>query len=65
MCYSVVNCVQFDEDRIVSGSADGTLRIWSSLTGGLMYVMEGHKGEVVRGAHLYHSVIAYCTGCIL
>lgn len=30
---SAVTCVQFDPDKIVSGSMDGTLRLWDMHTG--------------------------------
>ena len=42
-----VNCCQFDEQRIISGGADGTLRIWNTSDGACSSILQGHTGEVV------------------
>ena len=44
---TVVSCCQFDLCRIVSGSADNTVRIWYTGTGECAHVLEGHEEEVV------------------
>ena len=42
-----VNCVAVLSDgRIVSGSKDGTLRVWDSGGGACLHVLEGHSGSV-------------------
>lgn len=51
MCYvSVISCCQFDSEKIVSGSADKDLRIWSMSSGKCTHILSGHDGEVVSNA---------------
>ncbi|CAF1224861.1 unnamed protein product [Adineta steineri] len=42
----VITCLQFDGDRIVSGSDDNTLKIWSVATGKCEQTLVGHNGGV-------------------
>eukprot|EP00731_Ephydatia_muelleri_P029012 Em0020g656a len=42
----VVTCLQFFGNRIVSGSDDNTLRIWSASTGKHLKTLMGHTGGV-------------------
>ena len=44
--FSVVNCCQFDDSRVVSGSADSTVKIWSTLSGRCLKTLPC-SGEVV------------------
>ncbi|KAJ3225983.1 SCF ubiquitin ligase complex subunit cdc4 [Clydaea vesicula] len=44
--YNVVTCLQFDSDKIVSGSDDHTIHIYDTSTGDLRRVLEGHEGGV-------------------
>ncbi|CAG0888831.1 unnamed protein product, partial [Darwinula stevensoni] len=48
-----ISCVQFDEDRIVSGSHDKTIKVWNMRTNSQWSVMTlvGHSGTV-RCLHL-------------
>ena len=49
---SVVNCVAVDEQRIVTGSSDCTLKSWSILSGRCHHDFVGHKAEVVSERNL-------------
>jgi len=43
---NVVTCLQFDSDRIVSGSDDTTINVYDTKTGQLLKKLEGHNGGV-------------------
>lgn len=42
----VVTCLQFDGQRIVSGSDDSTLKVWNAKTGYCQATLVGHTGGV-------------------
>ncbi|KNE58112.1 hypothetical protein AMAG_04931 [Allomyces macrogynus ATCC 38327] len=42
-----VYCIQFDQQRIVSGSRDQTIKVWSLATGTILQEMRGHAGSVL------------------
>lgn len=42
----VITCLQFCGSRIVSGSDDGTLKVWSALSGKCLRTLVGHTGGV-------------------
>ncbi|PIK39914.1 hypothetical protein BSL78_23241 [Apostichopus japonicus] len=42
----VITCLQFCGQRIVSGSDDNTLKVWSALTGKCLRTLTGHTGGV-------------------
>ncbi|KAI8907536.1 WD40-repeat-containing domain protein [Powellomyces hirtus] len=44
--FNVVTCLQFDADKIVSGSDDQTIHIYDTRTGELKKRLEGHEGGV-------------------
>ncbi|ELU15602.1 hypothetical protein CAPTEDRAFT_195238 [Capitella teleta] len=44
--HEIVNCCDFDKKRIVSGSSDGTAKVWSSLSGRCTATLFGHSAEV-------------------
>ncbi|KZO94713.1 WD40 repeat-like protein [Calocera viscosa TUFC12733] len=44
---SLVYCVKFDRDRIVTGSRDKTIKVWSTQTGRLRSTLRGHDGSVL------------------
>ncbi|KAJ3006932.1 SCF ubiquitin ligase complex subunit cdc4 [Thoreauomyces humboldtii] len=44
--FNVVTCLQFDADKIVSGSDDQTMNIYDTATGTLRKRLEGHDGGV-------------------
>ncbi|KAJ3343235.1 SCF ubiquitin ligase complex subunit cdc4 [Gonapodya sp. JEL0774] len=43
---NVVTSLQFDDDKIVSGSDDRTINVYDVRTGALRRKLEGHEGEV-------------------
>ncbi|GME80404.1 unnamed protein product [Ambrosiozyma monospora] len=43
---SVITCLQFDDDKIVAGSADNAIYIYDTETGELRSTLEGHTGGV-------------------
>lgn len=42
----VITCLQFSNNRIVSGSDDHTLKVWSAITGKCLRTLYGHTGGV-------------------
>lgn len=42
----VITCLQFSGARIVSGSDDNTLKVWSAITGKCLRTLTGHTGGV-------------------
>lgn len=42
----VITCLQFNGQRIVSGSDDNTLKVWSAVTGKCLRTLVGHTGGV-------------------
>uniref|UniRef100_V9KHD6 F-box/WD repeat-containing protein 7 n=1 Tax=Callorhinchus milii TaxID=7868 RepID=V9KHD6_CALMI len=42
----VITCLQFSGNRILSGSDDNTLKVWSALTGECVQTLVGHTGGV-------------------
>ena len=52
---SEVNCVGFSGDGscIVSGSDDGSVRVWDALSGVELKVLNGHSGKVLA----MHSLV--------
>merc|ERR1712137_1151191 len=43
---NVVTCLQFDSEKIVSGSDDHCIHIYKTETGDLIRILEGHEGGV-------------------
>eukprot|EP00123_Amoebidium_parasiticum_P013020 comp21713_c0_seq2/m.30677 comp21713_c0_seq2/g.30677 ORF comp21713_c0_seq2/g.30677 comp21713_c0_seq2/m.30677 type:complete len:571 (-) comp21713_c0_seq2:634-2346(-) len=43
---NVITYLHFDEEKIVSGSDDCTLKIWDLKTGKCLHTLEGHRGGV-------------------
>jgi len=42
----VITCLQFCGNRVVSGSDDNTLKVWSAMTGKCLRTLVGHTGGV-------------------
>ncbi|KAI8365222.1 WD40-repeat-containing domain protein [Radiomyces spectabilis] len=42
-----VYCVQFDDEKIISGSRDHTIKIWNLATYQCVYTLRGHRGSVL------------------
>eukprot|EP01065_Artemidia_motanka_P009613 TRINITY_DN14936_c1_g2_i1.p1 TRINITY_DN14936_c1_g2~~TRINITY_DN14936_c1_g2_i1.p1 ORF type:complete len:569 (+),score=103.95 TRINITY_DN14936_c1_g2_i1:116-1822(+) len=43
---SAVTCLQFDADRVYSGSLDSTVRLWSRADNSCLRVLDGHTDKV-------------------
>jgi WD40 repeat protein len=43
---SVVTCLQFDADKIISGSDDSTIEIHETSSGRLLHTLRGHGGGI-------------------
>jgi F-box and WD-40 domain protein CDC4 len=43
---NVVTCLQFDSERVISGSDDSTINIYDTRTGRLSHTLHGHDGGV-------------------
>ena len=44
---SSVYCVEFDHDKIITGSRDRQIKVWSLTTGKLFATLRGHEGSVL------------------
>ncbi|KAI8994315.1 WD40-repeat-containing domain protein [Gaertneriomyces semiglobifer] len=42
-----IYCLQFDDDKVISGSRDDTIKIWDIRTGGCRATLHGHLGSVL------------------
>ncbi|KAL2913590.1 hypothetical protein HK105_206892 [Polyrhizophydium stewartii] len=42
-----IYCIQFDEDKIVSGSRDDTIKVWDIKTGQCRQTLRGHNASVL------------------
>ncbi|KAF2674933.1 WD40 repeat-like protein [Microthyrium microscopicum] len=42
----VVTCLQFDDEKILTGSDDTKIHVWDTNTGKLLKVLDGHEGGV-------------------
>ncbi|KAL4210745.1 WD40-repeat-containing domain protein [Rhizopus microsporus] len=42
-----VYCIQFDDDKIITGSRDKTIKIWDPQLYQCIYTLEGHAGSVL------------------
>lgn len=41
-----VMCLQYEKDRIITGSADNNIKVWDSITGKCLATLQGHTGRV-------------------
>ncbi|XP_003382807.2 PREDICTED: F-box/WD repeat-containing protein 7-like [Amphimedon queenslandica] len=57
----VVTCLQFSGNRIVSGSDDTTLKIWSAVNGRCLKTLQGHTGGVWCSEFNGHVVVSGST----
>ncbi|CAF0717725.1 unnamed protein product [Brachionus calyciflorus] len=39
-------CISGDKEHLVSGSSDGTVKVWNTINKSLVTVLSGHRGEV-------------------
>lgn len=42
-----VYCLEFDQHKIVTGSRDKTIKVWSLSSGKLLSTLRGHEGSVL------------------
>lgn len=52
----VITCLQFSGNRIVSGSDDNTLKVWSAVSGKCLRTLVGHTGGV-WSSQMWRNVI--------
>ncbi|XP_033223817.1 F-box/WD repeat-containing protein 7 [Belonocnema kinseyi] len=57
----VITCLQFSGNRIVSGSDDNTLKVWSAVTGKCLRTLVGHTGGVWSSQMAGTTVISGST----
>lgn len=57
----VITCLQFYGNRILSGSDDTTLKVWSAVTGKCLRTLVGHSGGVWSSQMVGHLVISGST----
>lgn len=57
----VITCLQFCGNRIVSGSDDNTLKVWSAATGKCLRTLVGHTGGVWSSQMLGNIIISGST----
>ncbi|XP_054724125.1 F-box/WD repeat-containing protein 7-like [Uloborus diversus] len=57
----VITCLQFSGNRIVSGSDDNTLKVWSASTGKCLRTLVGHTGGVWSSQMWLNIVISGST----
>ncbi|KAG8038117.1 hypothetical protein G9C98_006442 [Cotesia typhae] len=57
----VITCLQFSGNRIVSGSDDNTLKVWSAVTGKCLRTLMGHTGGVWSSQMAGTTVISGST----
>ncbi|KAI9140738.1 WD40-repeat-containing domain protein [Paraphysoderma sedebokerense] len=59
--HNVVTCLQFDDEKIVSGSDDQSIRIYDIRTGDLIRVLEGHAGGVWALQYVGNTLVSGST----
>ncbi|CEP10084.1 hypothetical protein [Parasitella parasitica] len=57
----VVTCLQFDEDKIVSGADDSHVNIYSTTTGKKRMTLEGHEGGVWALQYVGNTLVTGST----
>ncbi|KAJ2954205.1 hypothetical protein O0L34_g2445 [Tuta absoluta] len=57
----VITCLQFYGNRILSGSDDTTLKVWSAVTGKCLRTLVGHSGGVWSSQMVGDTVISGST----
>ncbi|KAL2917784.1 SCF ubiquitin ligase complex subunit cdc4 [Polyrhizophydium stewartii] len=58
---NVVTCLQFDTERIVSGSDDQTIHIYNTANGRLLQRLQGHEGGVWALQYWKHILVSGST----
>ncbi|KAI9320080.1 WD40-repeat-containing domain protein [Dichotomocladium elegans] len=58
---NVITCLQFDEDKIITGSDDTSVNIYDIKTGNLMRVLDGHEGGVWALQYVGNTLVTGST----
>ncbi|KTW25946.1 hypothetical protein T552_03220 [Pneumocystis carinii B80] len=58
---NVVTCLQFDADKIITGSDDSSINIYDTSTGKLRRRLQGHEGGVWALQYLGNSLVSGST----
>jgi F-box and WD-40 domain protein CDC4 len=58
---NVVTCLQFDSERVISGSDDSTINIYETRTGRLSHTLHGHDGGVWALQYLESILVSGST----
>jgi F-box and WD-40 domain protein CDC4 len=58
---NVVTCLQFDSERVISGSDDSTMNIYEARTGRLLHTLHGHDGGVWALQYLDNILVSGST----
>jgi F-box and WD-40 domain protein CDC4 len=58
---NVVTCLQFDSDKVISGSDDSTINIYETRTGRLAHTLQGHDGGVWALQYLDNVLVSGST----
>jgi len=53
-----VQCIQVEENTIVSGGGDNFVKIWDQRTGGCVHTFRGHSGSVMTLQHDANKIIS-------
>lgn len=61
----VVTCLQFDDDKIISGSDDAKINVYDTKTGALRAKLEGHKGGVWGLEYHGNTLVTASTDCTI
>lgn len=59
--HHVVTCLQFDEDKIISGSDDHCINVYDTATGTLRKRLEGHEGGVWALQYVGNTLVSGST----
>lgn len=57
----VITCLQFSDNKIVSGSDDNTLKVWSAVSGKCLRTLVGHTGGVWSSQMSGNTIISGST----
>lgn len=57
----VVTCLQFDDNKIVSGADDGLINVYDTRTGSLRHSLRGHDGGVWALQYVNNTLVSGAT----
>lgn len=60
-CGHVITCLQFDEDKIVTGADDKIMNVFDTNTGKKLKVLEGHDGGVWGLKYIGNTLVSAST----